>query len=434
MKKLMILAALLPLLTACVYDFEASLTPDQYTVVVEGDIIVGGTTTIRFSRLNPEVLEKPEARDWSDYLSSYADPSEVSSSRYDGWGIPVSFTARVEGEDGSVVEADGVSGFCTLDTRSLSPGTRYRLCLYDKEKKFHYASQWETVQGAPEIDRLSYRVNEKSLDVMISFHSDGSTPYYCLAYDEQWEYRAYATTTMRYLRKGEAVPAGWMQVFPEEELGLGDEYGRIFETREFYPNYTCWNTSKAGVSTVITTGAMVHNKMVDYVFRTIDREDRRISVAYRPIVSLRMISQESYAYWESLERASSQTGDLFSPIPSTVRGNIVNEDQPEAVVIGYIGASRQVSAEMMIRDRDIHLYREPALVGQTLLSQSVGWGGAKGVKMYEMPSQYLAGNRPWRVDTPENGNGAFYVWLPERCMDCRNQGGSIVKPQNWPEE
>ena len=42
MKKLwLILAAFLPLLGACVYDFEAELTGDEYTVVVEGDILAG---------------------------------------------------------------------------------------------------------------------------------------------------------------------------------------------------------------------------------------------------------------------------------------------------------------------------------------------------------------------------------------------------------
>ena len=55
-KQLIILAALLPLLGGCVYDFEAELTGDQYTVVVEGDIIVGGMTTVSFTRLNPELL------------------------------------------------------------------------------------------------------------------------------------------------------------------------------------------------------------------------------------------------------------------------------------------------------------------------------------------------------------------------------------------
>ena len=91
-KRWLILAAVLPLLGACVYDYEAELTGDQYTVVVEGDILVGGVTTIRFSRLNPEVLESQKEVDWSNYLSSSWDPSrDPTSSTYlpGTWDIPI---------------------------------------------------------------------------------------------------------------------------------------------------------------------------------------------------------------------------------------------------------------------------------------------------------------------------------------------------------
>ena len=140
-KQLIILAALLPLLGGCVYDFEAELTGDQYTVVVEGDIIVGGMTTVSFTRLNPELLEgkKENPAPLDAYYSSWVN------SALPPWGIPVNFTARVEGEDGTVVEGQGIGGMCSLDTRSLNPGVKYRLCLHDDVNDLNYASSWESV-------------------------------------------------------------------------------------------------------------------------------------------------------------------------------------------------------------------------------------------------------------------------------------------------
>lgn len=433
-KRWLILAALLPLLGACVYDFEAELTGDEYTVVVEGDILIGGTTTLRFSRLNPEVMQS-ESADLSSWLSSSWDPS---SSYYNppSWNIPVDFTATVEGEDGSVVQAKGVSGFCSLDTRNLDPNVRYRLLLLDERNGDQYSTPWQEVMAAPVVDSLSYNNKESSLDIQITFHSDGSTPYYCLVYDEQWEYHAYTTTYMRYIPQGAAEPEKGYVVFPDPETGWGDRYGRIFEVNEPYPNYTCWDKSISGVSSVVTTGAMVSNKLVDYVVKTLLPDDRKTSVAYRPIVSMRMISKESFAYWESLDKASSQTGDLFSPIPSLLRGNLTNEDNPDAHVIGYVGVSQQVVADRLIKASEIEFYRQPSEISEMLRKASIGWGAAGGVSAVQMKSQYSLGNRPWRLELPDTDQEdaeAFYVWIPEYCMDCRKQGGTTTKPADWPE-
>lgn len=420
-KQLIILAALLPLLGGCVYDFEAELTGDQYTVVIEGDIMVGGTTTINFTRLNPEVLEGKN------------NNQTKAVSPYDsGWGIPVYFTAQVEGEDGTIVEGASSWGSCSLDTRSLSPDVRYRLHVYDQVQGDHYVSGWETVQKAPVIDSLSYQAAGDHLDVRVTFHSDGSTPYYCLAQDEEWEYHANTTTTFRYIPRGGKEPEEGIQLFPSMGSHYGDTYGRIFDVRGNYPNYTCWDSTIKGVTTLISTGAMASNKMVDYVYRTLDQYDRRISVKYRSIVTLRMVSKESFAYWESIEDASTQTGDLFSPIPSILHGNIINEDNPGAQVIGYVGASELATKDIFIKHEDVRVYRQPPGLYEGLMKASVGGGEERGVKIFEMAQRYAQGYRPWMMDISDDN--LYYVWIMEECMDCRTLGGSVHKPKDWPDE
>ena len=419
-KQLIILAALLPLLGGCVYDFEAELTGDQYTVVIEGDIMVGGTTTVNFTRLNPEVLEGNKN---NNQTKAIYDPS---------WGIYVSFIAKVEGEDGTIVEGESSWGTCLLDTRSLKPDVRYRLHIYDQEQGHHYVSDWESVQGAPIIDSLSYKAAGDHLDVRVTFHSDGSTPYYCLAQDEEWEYHANTTSYYRYIPRGGAAPEEGIQVFPNWDSPYKDNYGRIFNVWDPYPNYTCWNSTIKGVTTIITTGAMVSNKMVDYVYRTLDQHDRRISVKYRSIVSLRMVSKESFAYWESLEQASTQTGDLFSPIPSILHGNIINEDNPSAQVIGYIGVSELVTKDIFIKHEDVKVYKQPSDLYDNLMKASIGSGDERGVKIFEMAQRYAQGYRPWTTEATDDN--MFYIWIMEDCMDCRKLGGTVQKPKDWPDE
>ena len=418
------LVALVFGVSSCIYDYEAPLTADQYTVVVEGDIQIGGYTQIRFTRLNPELMEPVDGI------------GETPVDYWDGWTptAPLHFT--VEGEDGSRVESDAYGTLCQLDTRTLNPSVRYRLRIEDKYLGQNYSSSWQDVEQAPVIDSLSFKVNGDQLDVMVTFHANNDSPYYCLSYDEQWEYNAYTSSLYRYYAPGEPYPDGYV-AFPEDKQ-LQSQYGRIIMGSEQYPYYTCWNSSARSLSTIAYTGAMVSNKLVDYVFRTIDKSDNRISIAYRPIVSLRMISKESYEYWQSIDKASTQTGDLFSPIPGILRGNVTNDANPEALVIGYIGASHTVSQSSFIKDSDIHLYKKPQSLFNMLQSWAVGYSDTwpAGVQAKDMLRQYQAGYRPWKWEIFEfpNGDGApYFVWIKERCLDCRTQGGTLEKPEGWPQ-
>ena len=393
---------LIPLAAACVYDFEADVEGSASYVVVEGDIQVGGITTLSFLRDDAHVL----------------------------------FRAVVEGEDGSSLESSLASQSCQLDTRGLDPAVRYRVRIEDVESGNHYTSSWESVQPAPVIDSLSYAIHDGMLDLRATFHADAGTPYYALAYQEQWEYRSYATSYFRYVQPGNLAPEGGTELFPEPGSGLGDIYGRIYRVPEPNPYNTCWVSQGKGSTEVVSTGAMATNKMVDHTFKTIYRDDPRMSVKYRVSVSLRMISRESYTYWDSMDKVSTPTGDLFAPIPSLQRGNIVNEEQPDALVLGYIGASAWATDEMWMDVNDVLFYQESPSIQEMLRKEALGMEEPFGVPYDQMPYQFYRGYRPWRRVSPESGGTVpetYYIWIPERCLDCRTQGGFTEKPEGWPE-
>lgn len=400
-RSLSILLCLIPLAAACVYDFEADLDDSTSFAVVEGDIQVGGVTSISFLRDNVHVM----------------------------------FRAVVEGEDGRKVESAPTSKVCQLDTRNLDPSVRYRVRIEDIDAGHHYTSSWESVQPAPVIDSLSYAIHDGILDLRATFHADAGTPYYALAFQEQWEYRSYATSYFRYVQPGGTAPEGGMALYPEESV-LAGIWGSIYRVPEPNPYNTCWISQGKGSTEVVYTGAMTSNKMVDYTFKSIGREDPRVSVKYRVMVSLRMISRESYTYWDSMDKVSAPTGNLFAPIPSLQRGNIVNEEQPDALVMGYIGASAWASDELWIDVNDFVFYQESPSIQEILKSESIGMEEPFGVPYQQMPFQYDLGYRPWRRVSPESGGTVpetYYIWIQERCLDCRTQGGSPEKPEGWPE-
>jgi hypothetical protein len=153
-------------------------------------------------------------------------------------------------------------------------------------------------------------------------------------------------------------------------------------------------------------------------------------------VSLRLISNESYSYWDSMDKASGQTGDLMSPIPSLMRGNIICEEYPEKLAFGYVGASAQIRKEMWLDANDLLFYHEPASIQQLLNKEALGLNEPHGVDLWDMLNRYNDGYRPWRRVSPESGgttSETYYVWIKERCLDCTTQGGYTTKPEGWPE-
>ena len=47
------------------------------------------------------------------------------------------------------------------------------------------------------------------------------------------------------------------------------------------------------------------------------------------------ISQEAFDYWSKVEKIANQQGNIFDPIPATVRGNVVNQNDEAEIVLGF---------------------------------------------------------------------------------------------------
>ena len=121
MKKLPVIIALL-LLSACIYRFDPDVSKDSGRIVIEGDILIGDTTVVRVSRLQPLKA-----------VSSEASPA---------------YTAWVESSDGSSIHPYRTSKDTSfIDTTTPSTTASYRLCVLTAEG-VKYASSWQMVQNA----------------------------------------------------------------------------------------------------------------------------------------------------------------------------------------------------------------------------------------------------------------------------------------------
>ena len=392
---LLALAALM-LAAGCTYPFQADIEQMDDVLVVEGNIVIGDRTVIALSKMVPLGTYEKDG-------TSYPDPTTYQKASI------ANFSAWIEGEDGVRVDATGNDPLY-FDTRELRPDQRYRLCLADGSGSDTYESDWVEVLGAPVIDNISYNNRGYALQVTASMHSDES-PYFSISYDERWEYHAWTWTDWVYEKNDYSA---------EPTISYSNE-NRFFR---------CWDHSDYARSRTMSAEAYEGNQLVDYPIVSFNRYDPRISVLYNLQLRACLISPESYQYWQNMDKISKPNGDLFTPIPSSMRGNLHKVGDPTAQVLGFISASTATYTSYFIDNDETGFYAAPyeqQKKVQELRTQT-------GMNPDDWTRAYRTGYWPFLPNSDINGNIIGYTWIAQECVDCRMQGGSINRPSDWPKK
>jgi len=94
------------------------------------------------------------------------------------------------------------------------------------------------------------------------------------------------------------------------------------------------------------------------------------------------ISQDAYLFFNLVNNQLSITGDIFDPPPATIRGNILNIDDPEEVVLGYFfAADAAVDSIFVHRDMlndhqvEVHINNSCLSVSRTTTEEPSYWKG-----------------------------------------------------------
>lgn len=374
MKKIIYILAVAFCLGSCVYPFDDFADNEVGNLVVEGDIVVGGISYFLPTRLLS--------------LNSVTSYEMVPS------------TIWVEADDGKTYPGqyqDQTYGY-SVDLKSADAAKAYRLRL-DTDDGKHYASTWGKAEGKVNLQNVSYQTDTISgkLSLMLNLESDGSSRHFRYRYTEDWEYHAYTTAFLYYDTKQDTV----------------------FNFQGTDNTYFCWRKSISRGLNLATTEKMSEDKLKDYTFMTIPRSDERLSVLYRIKLDVYPVSPLSYAYYENVRDVSAPTGDLFSPIPSEVRGNIRNTEDEAEMVYGYVAVVQPSSATVYYDNEKAQFYRNTQRVEYEEVA----------VTPDQFRKFYYKGYLPVRSDPFEG-----IMWGQARCLDCRLLGGTKNKPDNWPND
>lgn len=396
MKKIALYLAGLLLTTSCIYPFEPETPPVDRCLVFEGNLVIGESSTMSVRLLQP--------------LSG----SIVTAT--DTWNI--NGEARVECTDGTVINgvprlrgSNEVAFIFNLTNASAKEA--YRVWFTDDKTKKVYRSNWMKVEKAPLIERIDFVPDDKNVKVRLTLTGPtDDTRYFCWTYTEDWEIHSDFLPLYLY-RYG---------VDPYNTRGLAYE-----EIQGEYDKYYCWNRASSKEVFVADTRDLNSRTLPARQIAEFGRTTPRCQELYCISVTAYGISADRYAYIHHMNEVSNIQGDLFSPNPSAMRGNLRCEQDSTELVLGYVGVCQTTMTRAFFEGTRYYTGRVDYSVRffPNLSEPLEAESNEKGYDYF-----YMLDNRPLYLVADENGDEKMQ-WAPRRCVDCTVKG-TKNKPSYWP--
>lgn len=355
------------LLTGCVYPFQADIDSSvNKEVVIDANILLGNRSTVNLYYLQP------------------LEPGQ----RNLNMGYP-SGTVYLQDEAGNTYQGIGASGYYTLNVPETVNGKLKLTVIVDNKT---YVSEWVESVAPPVITDARFTADEDYVYVLLSMEDEGSgSGYAAFQYDEIWKFHT------EYVRRYEYDP----ESNSVKELMKGDD-----------EHYWCWY-KKEFLGQRLIDYTYLDGKAHDYVAVSFSRGDNRNHFEYDVRLKIWNLTPEQYRYRKLLEENASIGGNLFSPEPGEIRGNVYCESDPEVHVYGYVNVAR-VNTVTRILPSTYSTWRVTYKLQE--------------VEQEEWPRFYGMGYMPIETILSENGNGSVVGWGEARCWDCIAAGGTLTKP------
>lgn len=292
-----------------------------------------------------------------------------------------------------------------IDKQYLSPGNSYRVNLRTPSGE-EIQSDFDRMPETSVIDSVycerkdTYERNTglplKGMQFYVDFHSiDPENRYFRWVADETWEH--HAPLPMEYYYDGTTH-----RIRPPD-----------------YTYQVCWTTRPEDHIFTLSTLNLVSNSYKMFPLQYVDNTSNRLLIKYSAMISQYALSRAAFVFWEQLRINSDAQGGLYEKQPLPVEGNLKNLSNPDKKVIGFFGASSVARKRIFIdgiKDMDIG-------DGAFCSPEELGIGGWRNVEIWEYPVYFtyvvIDGSRQLRT-------------LQRTCVDCRELGGTIVKPDFWP--
>ncbi|MFV0538968.1 MAG: DUF4249 domain-containing protein [Dysgonomonas sp.] len=358
----------------CIEEYHAKGVDQLSNLLVVEGTITEGITTIKLSRS----------------VGLYDDASSSEQVR--------NAIVSVESDKGKIYSVfSATGGIYSINIDQLDPETKYRLKIRIGDEE--YESTYSKPILTPDIDKIFWTKNSerKIANVCVTTRgSDDQPRYYNWSYEEIWEIKAQFYSNFIYGDKGSII-------FYDEVNG------------PYNLKYYCWNSNNSNKFILASSDKLSENVISEKKLVETVPSDERFSVLYFIKVHQNMLSKEAYDYFTNLQKNIENTGSIFPPIPSEMRGNIFCTSSPDIPVIGYVEVS-------IVKTKETYIYPHEGLYETKLDYDCLSFDVSH--ELYE------EGMRPYYVE--QGTRDSLYTLYP-KCFDCTIRG-TKNKPSFWPND
>lgn len=372
MKKTFIYILAAALTASCIYPFDPDINAEaEKSLVVDGTIVIGGTSTVNLSYVENldrtvDAIVKPKGNAWVE---------DSQGKKY-------------------VQSTSVVSDKITIDTRSLKPGLQYRAAV-DVDGNTYY-SEWVEAESNPEMKSIHFDSDGDYVYV----YADISAPvsrsgFVGFRFEECWEFHS--------------------DFYPE--YTVDPETWAIAPLMFPWPYYWCYKYDQSRQSVLWDFSTLEEEEPYTFLIHSFPCTDSRNHRKYSINVNAFALSKDAYIFNKRTQDMSELGGDLFSPDPGMLPGNVFCETDPEKRAYGYVMACESVSKRAYLSN----MYQKAVSFSDAFLVD---------LEKDQYSHYYYELNyRP--VKNVQVEDGSFIGWGPSRCINCIDAGGTQVKPDFW---
>jgi hypothetical protein len=338
------------------------------------------------------------------YINTTAHTATVALSR----AIPLASTLNAPRETSAIVSIEddngktyplqlNIYGAYEVTSSDFTEKKQYRLHITTASGKEYY-SEFITTQTSPPIETLSWAPSPEGITILLDTRDPSEqTKYYRWEYVETWQYEAALSSEYK-LVNGFAVPRDG-----------NDQLKR------------CYTSETSSKIVTETSSTFVQGQLLDKEIAFVPLFSQKIGLHYSILVRQFGLSSNAYDYWQQLSVNTESLGGLFDPQPSQLTGNIRNTENKNEPVIGYFDGGAISEKRIFIKYSDLPEYLQ-RLPPSPCIEESIIPG-----KVHELGNFYLITHSVYDGLTL-----IAYNYTTVECADCTRQGGTIVKPDFWP--
>jgi hypothetical protein len=326
--------------------------------------------------------------------------------------VKVNDTTRIRVENNAEVIIEGRdntarkltlkgNGFYVSSGLQLTIGNDYRLRVKTAAGE-EYLSDYVQAKRSPDIDSVSWSVDTMGLHFYVNTHDpSAATRYYRWDCVEAWEIRMPYYAEVMYAN-GIIRRARW----PEDNMWL------------------CWQYDSTQ-SLILANSERLTEDIISFKeVKKIPYHHRNVHWQYGILVKQYAIDEPAFKFFSLMKENTEAIGNLFSPLPFELRGNIRSVKDSSQYAVGYITCSTVSKKAKTVTGPELIYWR----------SQSPGIKCEDSVILVKVSNADFRfyydqlGYMPIKEVFDFDGNLVGYSSSKPECIDCRSVGAVTTKP------